>query len=85
MDNLKITLVDDDCDLWLHEEPPEPVITVTFDGGSWIVYGDEDSEHPLFSERWWPAVLYGGGRYEDEARDYAKKWARAVRGSYQVI
>ena len=82
---IDVTVVQDERELWSIEEPPEPIITVTYDGGSWVVYGDENSDHPDYEERWWPAVLYGGARYEDEAKDYAKRWARAVRGSYEVI
>lgn len=85
MSKLKITVVDNESDLWAYEEPAEPIITVTYDGGSWVVYGDEYSAHPDYEEKWWPTVLYGGGRYEDEAKAYAKKWARAVRGSYEII
>lgn len=82
---LTVTVIDDERDYWSLEEPEEPIITVTYDGGSWVVYGDENASHPDFEERWWPAVLYGGGRYEDEAKAYAKRWAKAVRGSWEVV
>lgn len=87
MSKLTITVVEDESDLWLIEEPPEPLITVTHDGGSWVVYGDEYAEHPQFEEQWWPSVLYGGGsdNRRDEAVDYAKRWAKAVRGVYEII
>jgi hypothetical protein len=79
------TVVDTEQELYDIEEPAEPVITVTHDGGSWVVYGDENADHEDYQEKWWPAVLHGGGRYEDEAKQYAKQWARAVRGSWEVI
>ena len=83
--DLAVTVVDHDDDLWAFEEPPEPVITATFDGSSWVVYGDEYADHPDYGEKWWPELLHGSGRYEDEAKDYAKRWARAVRGVWEVI
>lgn len=82
---LDVTVVDHEADLWAFEEPPEPIITATFDGSSWVVYGDENASHPDYSERWWPEVLYGSRRYEDEAKNYARRWARAVRGSWEVV
>jgi hypothetical protein len=84
-EGLTVTAVDSEAELWAIEEPPEPVITVTYDGSSWVVYGDENADHPDYGEKWWPAVLYGGGRYEDEAKAYAKQWAKAVRGCYEII
>lgn len=85
MSKIQIKVVEEGPALWAIEEPPEPVITVTYDGGSWVVYGDENASHPDYEERWWPAVLYGGGRYKDEAMEYARKWAKAVRGVYEQI
>jgi len=82
---LTITVVDPEAELHAIEEPPEPTIFVTYDGGSWVVYGDDNADHKDFDEKWWPAVLYGGGHYRDEAIAYAKKWARAVRGCYEII
>lgn len=82
---LEVTVLDNESELHTIEEPPEPVITATFDGGCWIVYGDENSEHPDYQEKWWPVVLYGGDHYATEAKDYARRWARAVRGSWEVI
>jgi hypothetical protein len=69
---------------WAHEEPPEPTITASFVEGCWVVYGDEYAEHPDFEEKWWPATLYGNG-YDDEAYAYARRWARAVRGAWEVV
>jgi len=82
---IDVTVIDDERDYAMIEEPPEPVITVTYDGGSWVVYGDENSEHPDFEEQWWPRVLYGGSEYGDEAKHYAKKWAKAVRGVWEEV
>jgi hypothetical protein len=82
---ITFTIVDDESELWQIEEPPEPIITVTYDGGSWVVYGDDNAEHEDFGEKWWPAVMYGGAQYEQEAKDYGKRWAKAVRGSYEII
>ena len=83
---ITVTVVDDESDLWLLEEPPEPMITATKESGHWVVFGDEYADHPDFEERWWPRTLYGDdGHHRDEAVAYAKKWARAVRGVYEEI
>jgi hypothetical protein len=87
MSKLTITVVEDERDLWAIEEPPEPLITAVNDGGHWVVYGDEHAAHPDFEEKWWPKTLYGGGsgHYREEALQYAKRWAKAVRGVYEEI
>lgn len=82
---IDVLVVENESELHAIEEPPEPVITVTYDGGSWVVYGDENSEHPDFEEQWWPRVMYGGSEYGDEAKHYAKKWAKAVRGVWEEV
>ncbi len=82
---LEVTVIEDESELHAIEEPPEPIITATFDGGCWIVYGDENASHPDFEEKWWPVVLYGGNKYADEAKDYARRWARAVRGTWEEV
>jgi len=86
MSELKITVVENESDLWAIEEPPEPVITVTKDGGMWVVYGDENADHKDFEEQYWPKVMYGGDdMYGEFARDYAKAWAKAVRGVWEEV
>jgi hypothetical protein len=81
---LTITVVDDESELHAIEEPPEPIITVAW-RGNWVVYGDDNADHPDFEEKWWPHVMYGSDEHKDEAVAYAKRWARAVRGSYEII
>lgn len=81
--NLTVSLVSEDQVLWDNE----PLITVMNEGGHWVVYGDEHADHPDFEEKWWPKTLYGGGsgHYREEALQYAKRWAKAVRGVYEEI
>ena len=86
MIELKITVVENESDLWAIEEPPEPVITVTKDGGAWVVYGDDNADHKDFEEQHWPKVMYGGDdMYGEFAKDYAKAWAKAVRGVWEEV
>jgi hypothetical protein len=86
MIELKITVVENESDLWAIEEPPEPVITVTKDGGAWVVYGDDNADHKDFEEQHWPKVMYGGDdMYGEFAKDYARAWAKAVRGVWEEV
>lgn len=55
----------------------KPVITITCDAGRWIVYGDDNADHPDFEETWWPR---GIEEWKDSAKQYAKDWAKTVHG-----
>ena len=83
---IDVTILESEADYALIEEPVEPVITVTKDGGMWVVYGDENADHKDFEEQHWPKVMYGGDdMYGEFARDYAKAWAKAVRGVWEEV
>ena len=85
MSTLKITVVDNESDLWAIEEPPEPVITIEHHRDEIWVVGDENAEHKDFEETVFPLPMYGDGVLAREAaQEYAKRWARAVRGVYEV-
>lgn len=66
-----------DANFWCGEVPPGPVVTFTFDGGYWIVYCDDEADHSEFEETW-----YRGHHQKDEAKNYAKEWAKAINGSW---
>jgi hypothetical protein len=81
-----VTILESEADYALLEERVEPVITVTCDSGAWIVYGDENADHKDFDEQHWPKVWAGGGEmYKEFAKDYAKAWAKAVRGVWEEV
>ena len=84
MSKLTITVAENESDLWAIEEPPEPVITVTYDQHCWIVYGDENADHKDFEEQWWPSSR-AGEIAKATAFKYAKDWAKAVRGVWEEV
>lgn len=80
--DLELTVLEDESELHAIEEPPEPVITMTCEAGQWIVWGDDNANHPDFEETWFPRGLE---KFEDVAEQYAKDWAKAVRGVWERI
>lgn len=83
---IDVTVVDDERDYAMLEEPPEPVITVLYDHGerAWIVSGDENADHKDFEEEWFHGSVESG-LAEEVAIRYAKEWAKAVRGVWEEI
>lgn len=83
---INVLVVDDESELYAIEEPPEPVITVTYDNGErlWIVSGDENAEHREYREE-----FFRGNSANELAQQaayyYAKQWAKAVRGVVESV
>lgn len=87
MSQLVIHVVDSEQDLWQFEEPIEPVIIVTKELSSWWVYSDDSEAYRKgFEDEEFLGSRWGDDSAQKErAVEYAKAWAKAVRGVWEEI